>query len=82
MQQRYKEILSEPPRSVKIARHRMLVKTFHVRWILSSNHTRVPVQQKITRFSPSDSRHSRESIVADNRKSCRRSGFLAAASHW
>ena len=40
--------------------NRMPVKTFHVRWIVSSNLTRLPVQQKIAGFSPSDSSHSRE----------------------
>ena len=40
--------------------NRMPVTTFHVRWILSSNFTRIPVQQKIAGFSPSDSSHSRE----------------------
>ena len=38
--------------------NQMPVKTFHVRWIVSSNLTRLPVQQKIAGFSPSDSRHS------------------------
>ena len=32
----------------------MPVKTFHVRWMLSSNYTRLRVQQKIAGFSPSD----------------------------
>ena len=33
----------------------MPVKTFHVRWILSSNLTQLPVQQKIAGFPSSDS---------------------------
>ena len=37
--------------------NRMPVKSFHVRWILSSNLTRLPVQQNIVGFSPSDSSH-------------------------
>ena len=32
----------------------------NVGWILSSNPTGLPVQQKIAGFSPSDSSHSRE----------------------
>ena len=52
---------------------RIPIKTFHVRWILSSSLTRRPVQEHIAGFSPSDSSHTREYItIADNRKSCRR----------
>ena len=52
---------------------RIPIKTFHVRWTLSSSLTRRPVEEHIAGFSPSDSSHTREYItVADNRKSCRR----------
>ena len=47
--------------------NRISVKTFHVRWIVSSSLPQRPVQENIAGFSPSDSSHTMEYIgVADN----------------